>query len=120
MLPIKKAVKECGGQSQLAALIGVTQSAISHFSREGKQVPARLCAAIEEATNCVVTREELRPDIFTPRVKKIEPMEFVTVTLSELNIKELRLKYPLLEPDAAFKKLIADRKEMRIEINVNG
>ena len=118
MLPIQIAVKKCGGQARLGSILGITQSAISQFSTGKRPVPPTLCADIEAATNCQVTREQLRPDVFKPKTSEILSMGAVNVTLSEMNIKELSFRYPKLKPEEAFKQLISDRKEMRIDINV--
>ena len=118
MLPIQIAVKECGGQARLGSILGISQSAISQFSTGRRPVPSTLCADIEAATNCKVTREQLRPDVFKPKASEIPLMSALNVTLSEVNIKELCTRYPKLKPDEAIKQLIADRKEMRIDISV--
>lgn len=120
MLPIQVAVKECGGQARLGQILGITQGSISQYSTGRRPVPPRLCADIEAATNCKVTREQLRPDVFKPITTEIPPIEIVNVTLSPLNIKALEFRYPKLDRESALKRLIAERKEMRIEINVKG
>lgn len=59
-----------GGVSILAEKIGVVQSAVSNWRTRNSGVPAERCIPIEEATNGVVTRYELRPDIFGPAPAK--------------------------------------------------
>lgn len=47
----------------MALAIGVKQQHVWNWlNREGSQVPADKCAAIEQATNRAVTRRDLRPD----------------------------------------------------------
>lgn len=65
MQPIDKAVQELGCQQNLADAIGVKQSFISQLVSGTRPIPAKLCVKIEKATNGKVTREQLRPDIFT-------------------------------------------------------
>lgn len=64
MEAIKKAIDALGGQRPLAAAIGVTPGAVNHWATGLKQVPAARCIAIERACHSVVTRYDLRPDIF--------------------------------------------------------
>lgn len=63
MKPIEKAIKALGSQQALADALGVTQGAISQWLQR-ESVPAARCRQIEEATAGVVTRYELRPDVF--------------------------------------------------------
>ena len=61
---LSRAIDAVGGQSALAKCIGVRQSVVHYWiSGSKKGVPAEYCAAIEAATG--VTREDLRPDVFT-------------------------------------------------------
>ena len=121
MKPIETAIQIVGGQRRLAYALDLQQpSNVSQWVNGVRKIPVKYIKTIEQLTDGQVTLEELRPDIFAPREKKVFPMESVSVNLSELNMNELRIKYPLLEPEEAFKQLISDRKEMRIEINVNG
>lgn len=63
--PLERAVSICGGQKKLADAIGVTQSMVWYWLAKSKDgVPAKYCAAIESATSGVITRADLRPDIF--------------------------------------------------------
>lgn len=50
------------GVSELARLIGVSQSAVSNWRARGGLVPVEHCTAIERATAGAVTRRDLRPD----------------------------------------------------------
>jgi len=59
--PIESAIHHAGGVTRLAFAIGVTQSAISNWKARGTKPNAVYCAAIERATNGLVTRRDLRP-----------------------------------------------------------
>ena len=62
MNALELAISHLGGVSQLAAAIGVGQSAISNLvARCGAPSPAN-CVSIERATKGAVTRQMLRPD----------------------------------------------------------
>ena len=54
-----------GRAASLAKFIGVTPTTISEWSSGEKQVPMDRCDEIEIATNGLVTREELRPDLLS-------------------------------------------------------
>ncbi|MBN6739766.1 helix-turn-helix domain-containing protein [Acidithiobacillus sp. MC6.1] len=63
---INTIVDHFGSQNLAAQAIGVSQVAVSKWVC-GKTRPSALTAiAIERATHGVVTRQELRPDIFGP------------------------------------------------------
>lgn len=59
---IERAVAVVGGQSRLAAAIGVTPPAIAEWRRGSRPVPIERCVQIEQATEGVVRRWDLRPD----------------------------------------------------------
>jgi DNA-binding transcriptional regulator YdaS (Cro superfamily) len=64
---LERAIAIVGSQGQLAKRIGRgrVQANISlwlHRDRQG--VPAEFCLAVEQATGGLVTRYELRPDVF--------------------------------------------------------
>ena len=62
--PVQRAVGLFGTQAKLAAKANLTQGAISKWIR-GDGIPTGESAkAIELATGGLVTRQELRPDIF--------------------------------------------------------
>jgi DNA-binding transcriptional regulator YdaS (Cro superfamily) len=61
---LKAAIKAAGGQTALARKIGKQQGHVAKWLHRDKKVPAKMCAAIEAATNGEVTRYELRPDVF--------------------------------------------------------
>lgn len=63
--PLKRAVQIVGSQSALARAIGdgVKQQNVWYWL-ENDVVPAKRCVAIERATGGLVTRHDLRPDIF--------------------------------------------------------
>lgn len=55
--------KQRGLRSSLARTLGVPFILVSQWALGKRQVPAERCPSIEEATNGMVTCEELRPDI---------------------------------------------------------
>lgn len=58
-----KAVDICGSQTALAVAIGVQQPHVWNWiHRSNGVVPVEHCTAIEQATNGLVTRENLRED----------------------------------------------------------
>lgn len=59
-----KAIEVMGGVTKLARAIGTGQNTVSNWLLEGRKVPAERCLPIERATGGLVTKEELRPDIF--------------------------------------------------------
>lgn len=62
---LKRAVEIAGGQKALADKLGVTQSTLWYWlDRSKKGVPAEHVIRIEAATDGVVTRHELRPDLY--------------------------------------------------------
>lgn len=62
MEPINKAIHKVGSASELARRLGVTPQAVC-FWRDGlRRIPAEKCAAIEAATDGLVSRKDLRPD----------------------------------------------------------
>lgn len=63
--PIEKACECVGSQAAMAALIGVTPQAIYKWHLSGK-VPAERVLAVEQATGGVVSRCDLRPDLYPP------------------------------------------------------
>lgn len=51
-------------QADLAASIGVTQGAVSHWINGRVRVPAERVLDIERATGGKVSRHDLRPDLY--------------------------------------------------------
>jgi len=58
-----------GMQSILAGFIKVSPVLIHQWSTGKRRVPAEKCGAIEKATNGIVTKHELRPDVFDKPVE---------------------------------------------------
>ena len=58
---LEKAVELCGSQAALARKVGVSPQAIQKWK---KRVPAERVLDIEEATGGVVTRYDLRSDLY--------------------------------------------------------
>lgn len=61
---ITKAVEQAGGQTALAAAIGVSQQMVWQWVNGRRPVPAKYCIAIEQAPDVTQTRYDLRPDVF--------------------------------------------------------
>lgn len=59
----KYAETERGAAARLARMLGVHPVMVSQWISGVKAVPAERCPAIEQATDGLVTCEELRPDI---------------------------------------------------------
>lgn len=74
MEPINKAIHKVGSASELARRLGVTPQAVC-FWRDGlRRIPAEKCAAIEAATDGLVSRKDLRPDdwhLIWPELKEM-------------------------------------------------
>ena len=62
MSALQKAIESCETQAELARRLGVSDMTVSQWKKRG--VPPERCIPIEEATKGVVTRYELRPDVF--------------------------------------------------------
>jgi DNA-binding transcriptional regulator YdaS (Cro superfamily) len=60
--PLKRALREAGGLSVLASLLGITPQAVSQW----RHVPAARVLAVERATKGAVSRFQLRPDLYPP------------------------------------------------------
>lgn len=60
--PLQTAIKAAGSVTELAARLGVRQSAVSNWLARGT-VPPERCGAIEAATDGAVRAEHLRPDV---------------------------------------------------------
>jgi DNA-binding transcriptional regulator YdaS (Cro superfamily) len=59
---LEVAIDMCGGLTELAKRINSKPQVIVNWRRRG--VPPERCGDIERATGGVVTRSQLRPDIF--------------------------------------------------------
>jgi DNA-binding transcriptional regulator YdaS (Cro superfamily) len=64
LIALERAVAACGGQAPLARKIGVKQAHIWNWLNKSLRAPAEYAIAIENATDRMVTRHELRPDIY--------------------------------------------------------
>ncbi|MEE9347023.1 MAG: aspartate carbamoyltransferase catalytic subunit [Robiginitomaculum sp.] len=61
---LQRAIDIAGGQRALGDAIGKSQQYIWNLLNEAKHVKAEVALEIEDATDAMVTREQLRPDIF--------------------------------------------------------
>ena len=64
---LEHAVAFAGSMQALADHLGVTKGAVSQWKLDGRQVPAKHCAAIETLTKGTSRREDLRPDLFATK-----------------------------------------------------
>lgn len=62
MNALERAIEIVGSQAKLAEIVGVSPMAVTQWKIRG--VPAGRCIPIEQAVGAVVTRYELRPDVF--------------------------------------------------------
>lgn len=62
--PISRAISIAGSEAKLGKAAGVSQNAIWQAKRRGR-VSAELAVRIERATQGLVSRAELRPDLFS-------------------------------------------------------
>ena len=60
--PIDIAAYAVGSQQALAGELGVTKAAVWQWKLNRRQVPVVHCVRIEQITNKLVTRRDLRPD----------------------------------------------------------
>lgn len=60
--PMAEAIRILGSQSAIAELLGVPKSTVSYWSRVG--LPAEQAVALEKATEGMVPRWLVRPDLW--------------------------------------------------------
>ena len=70
---ISRALSFAGSQKALALIAGVTQPAVSGWVTGRKQPSVLSAIRIEAATGGLVTRSDLRPDIWPPEQKQEHP-----------------------------------------------
>lgn len=61
---LERAVEIIGGQSKTARLLSVAQQTVWSWLNVSQQVPARHVLKIEKLTGFVVSRNDLRPDLY--------------------------------------------------------
>lgn len=64
LTPIERAIKIVGTQEDLAEEVGVSQPTVSSWVTSRRKIAPKHCRKIELLTGGVVTRCQLRPDIF--------------------------------------------------------
>lgn len=70
---LKRAVEKIGSQKGLADRLGVTQSVVWYWLEKSKRgCPGEYVLKIEEATGGVVSRHDLRPDLYPEHVEAAE------------------------------------------------
>lgn len=65
-MDLREYVEKNGGQTAVAARLGVSQGLVWQWLNEKTRITAERAQDIEEKTNGEVTRFELRPDIYGP------------------------------------------------------
>ena len=65
-LPIKEVIQLVGGQEKLAAICGKTQPTISYWLKRDIPLAGEYVIDVVRAINGAKTKEQIRPDIFTP------------------------------------------------------
>ena len=81
MNAIDTAIAQLGSAAALAAVVGVSQPAVSYWRSRGTIPDAAACVAIERATNGAVTRQMLRPDdwrLIWPELSEQNPAQPIT------------------------------------------
>ena len=63
---IEKAIEAHGSQVKLAREMGCSQQYISWLLSHAKQISAESALKFEKATGGIITRHDLRPDVFGP------------------------------------------------------
>ncbi len=61
---LQRAIDEVGSQARLGELTGCSQPLIWFYLHRAKKIPASFAVAVESATNGVVKKAELSPDVF--------------------------------------------------------
>lgn len=64
--PVAAAIEAVGGQRELAEAVGVHRSLVSQWATGRRPVAAKHAIPIETVTGGVVTRHDLRPEVFGP------------------------------------------------------
>lgn len=62
--PFQRAVSIVGNQRKMAEKLKVSTAFVNHMVNGKKPVPATMCIAIENICQGMVTRYDLRPDVF--------------------------------------------------------
>ena len=62
LLPLEKACRIVGGQAALAKILGISRMVVHQWVKGYSPLPIKRCVAIEQATEGIITRRDLRPD----------------------------------------------------------
>ncbi|VTZ61798.1 transcriptional regulator [Sinorhizobium medicae] len=62
---LERAIAIAGSEAKLGKMVGKSQNAIWSAKRKGR-VSAEIAIAIDRVTNGVISKSQLRPDIFPP------------------------------------------------------
>lgn len=68
---LERAIAFAGSEAKLGSLTGYSQNAIWYAKRNGR-VSAELASAIDRVTNGIISKSEMRPDVFPPSAKTLE------------------------------------------------
>jgi DNA-binding transcriptional regulator YdaS (Cro superfamily) len=67
---IQEAIRFAGSEAKLGKATGYTQNAIWQAKRRGTVTP-QMAVRIDRATNSLVPKEKLRPDVFAPTSEEV-------------------------------------------------
>lgn len=67
---LTRAVELLGSQANLAEVLGITQPSVSLLLNHGKEIRAEYAMKIDAATNGVISKELLRPDLWPPVLRR--------------------------------------------------
>lgn len=72
---LQRAIAVLGSQAALARIVGVRQPSVWRALRVARRASAEWCVPIERATKGIVTRHELRPDLYPEQAQIREAAE---------------------------------------------
>lgn len=107
MHSLERAVQIAGGQTALARAIGTRQANIWNWlNRSGAKVPGEFCIPIEAATQGLVSRTDLRPDLY--------PAEAMPASSPDIAVG-----VDLAQPNTSLADLVSEIEDMTEETRRN-
>ena len=105
MDPLDKSIEISGSITLLASRIGVVPSTISNWRARGCKIPPEHCVSIEQITDGVVTRKELRPSDWPKFWPELAGRAFISSQDEALPSipEDCKAAYPLLKNCGRFK-----------------
>jgi DNA-binding transcriptional regulator YdaS (Cro superfamily) len=74
--PLDIAINTLGSQAALARALGVTPQLVHQWRTRTRPVSAKQAIAIDRVTSGVVSKEQLRPDIFVSQPVRVAGRKF--------------------------------------------